>query len=61
MPLFPFVPLTETKMNSVERIKEFSEVPVEAEPIVMPGPPPEWPQKGKIVFENVKMVYRPGG
>lgn len=52
----------ETQMNAVERIIEYSDgVPQEA-PFDIPenDPPPEWPQEGRIDFENVQFRYREG-
>ncbi|KAH8833231.1 ABC protein [Flagelloscypha sp. PMI_526] len=55
---------TENYMNSVERLVHYSRddaVPSEA-PYEKPDskPPPEWPSKGNIEFQDVEMRYRPG-
>lgn len=49
----------ESHMTSVKRIKEYSFLPKEASHDSKPGkkPPPEWPQKGNIVFDNVSLSY----
>ncbi|XP_002970616.2 ABC transporter C family member 8 [Selaginella moellendorffii] len=45
---------------SVERIKQYMNVPVEAPPIIENNrPPPEWPSKGEIVLEKLQIRYRP--
>ncbi|KAL8548641.1 hypothetical protein ACS0TY_007796 [Phlomoides rotata] len=50
----------ENKMVSVERIKQFSVIPSEAEwrkkDIV---PPPSWPMIGNVELKNVQVRYRP--
>jgi ABC-type multidrug transport system fused ATPase/permease subunit len=46
-------------MNSIERIKEYEKLPQEAPAIIKTNrPPPDWPQKGKIVFKNLSLKYR---
>jgi ATP-binding cassette subfamily C (CFTR/MRP) protein 1 len=58
----------ETMMNSVERVKEFSEdTPVEAKLVYTKGylsahpelvkPPATWPAAGRVQFDDVKMRY----
>jgi ABC-type multidrug transport system fused ATPase/permease subunit len=51
----------ETNIVSVERVKEYSETPTEAE-WRLPGkePPHTWPSEGRIVFSNYSTRYRPG-
>ena len=51
----------ETNMVGVERIKEYQETTQEA-PLEMPGqdPPPEWPQRGHVRFDDFQVRYRPG-
>ncbi|KAJ3416858.1 hypothetical protein HDV05_008443 [Chytridiales sp. JEL 0842] len=50
----------EVQLNAVERLVEYVKLPSEEEDrpdfIV---PPTEWPSKGEIRFENVKMRYQP--
>lgn len=49
----------ENKMVSVERIKQFTVIPSEAEWIKKdPLPPPHWPTHGNIVLENLQVRYR---
>ena len=49
----------ETNIVSVERIKEYSEIPTEA-PAVIPSsrPASDWPNSGKVEFENYSTRYR---
>ncbi|ESQ43804.1 hypothetical protein EUTSA_v10005741mg [Eutrema salsugineum] len=50
----------ENKMVSVERIKQFTDIPAEAKwEIKENRPPPTWPYKGNIRLEDVKVRYRP--
>ena len=50
----------ENKMVSVERIKQFTDIPSEATwEIKENRPPPTWPYKGNIRLEDVKVRYRP--
>jgi ABC-type multidrug transport system fused ATPase/permease subunit len=50
----------ENKMVSVERIKQFTDIPAEAKwEIKESRPPPNWPYKGNIRLEDVKVRYRP--
>jgi len=48
----------ENKMNSAERVLEFSELPLEA-PAEIPEtkPPTDWPQRGAITFEDLTIRY----
>lgn len=50
----------ETNIVSVERIKEYIELPQEA-PAEIPGsaPPASWPISGMIEFQNYSTRYRP--
>ncbi|KAL9964349.1 hypothetical protein ACROYT_G027978 [Oculina patagonica] len=51
----------ETNIVSVERVKEYSETPREAEWIVPDNrPPDEWPDAGNIVIEEFDLKYREG-
>ena len=51
----------ETNIVSVERVKEYSQTPVEAAWVnPFKRPPPTWPQNGNVVFLDFKMRYRPG-
>ncbi|XP_009608983.1 ABC transporter C family member 14 [Nicotiana tomentosiformis] len=50
----------ENKMVSVERLKQFSEIPSEAEWRKMDFlPPSSWPSRGNVELENVQVRYRP--
>ena len=51
----------ESKLTSVERVKEYSNLPQEP-PHSIPhmSPPPSWPSKGELVFNDVEMTYREG-
>lgn len=51
----------ENSMVSVERVLNLCALDSEApQEIPENRPPKDWPSKGKIRFENVKMRYRPG-
>jgi len=51
----------ETNIVSVERVKEYSEAPTEAEWIIPDNrPPDEWPDAGNIVIEDFDLKYREG-
>eukprot|EP01118_Nematostelium_gracile_P016057 TRINITY_DN656_c0_g1_i1.p1 TRINITY_DN656_c0_g1~~TRINITY_DN656_c0_g1_i1.p1 ORF type:complete len:1510 (-),score=442.59 TRINITY_DN656_c0_g1_i1:26-4555(-) len=52
---------TETRMNSVERIKEYDALPQEP-PAIIPEnrPPADWPTKGEIKFVDYSLSYRKG-
>ncbi|GAM21257.1 hypothetical protein SAMD00019534_044320 [Acytostelium subglobosum LB1] len=53
--------MTETKMNSVERIVHYTKGPVEAKQIIKESrPSADWPQHGGITFDNLVMRYREG-
>ncbi|EGC35823.1 hypothetical protein DICPUDRAFT_151784 [Dictyostelium purpureum] len=52
---------TETRMNSLERIVEYMNVPSEAPAIIENNrPPANWPENGVIKFDKVSLCYRPG-
>ncbi|KAF9979372.1 hypothetical protein BGZ73_000066 [Actinomortierella ambigua] len=50
----------EMNMNSVERIREYTDLPQEP-PATIEGhrPPPGWPHNGEIMVENLVMQYSP--
>ncbi|KAK6354470.1 hypothetical protein TWF730_008870 [Orbilia blumenaviensis] len=51
----------ENAMNSTERIHYYgTQLPEEAPLRTSITPAPTWPEKGEIIFENVKMRYREG-
>jgi len=52
----------EVQMNSMERIKYYSDqVPDEAPAMIEnTAPPPEWPQQGRIDIQHLTMGYRDG-
>ncbi|KDQ53927.1 hypothetical protein JAAARDRAFT_38897 [Jaapia argillacea MUCL 33604] len=50
----------EQNMNAVERILVYTELPSEAAHTTPDDPPPSWPEKGEIKFNNVKLAYRKG-
>ena len=54
----------ETKMNAVERVVEYLDLPMESEhdtpPTVAKALPAAWPQKGKLEITGLSMRYRPG-
>ncbi len=51
---------TETYLASVERMQTYSQLPVEAPPIVEGARPPAgWPSKGGVSIRNLTVRYRP--
>ncbi|XP_046556239.1 multidrug resistance-associated protein 1-like [Haliotis rubra] len=51
----------ETQIVSVERLKEYTEVPMEAAlRIFSTRPPIEWPDKGEVQFNRYSTRFRPG-
>ena len=44
----------------MERLEEYSHIPQEAAPVVPGSTPRDWPQRGELAFEDVRMRYRPG-
>ncbi|XP_013404203.1 multidrug resistance-associated protein 1 [Lingula anatina] len=51
----------EIQVVAIERIQEYSAVEVEAPwDIDHRCPPPEWPQKGEVQFDQYSVRYRPG-
>ncbi|GLH03627.1 Multidrug resistance protein homolog 49 [Gryllus bimaculatus] len=51
----------ETNIVAVERIKEYSETPQEAEwDIPSSAPPPSWPDEGAVDFKDYQVRYREG-
>ena len=51
----------ETNIVAVERVKEYSEVPTEAPPIVESHrPPDDWPPEGHVKFDHYSTRYREG-
>lgn len=51
---------TEQNMNAVERVLHYTELPSEADAHTSTDPPVNWPQRGAIRFDNVKLAYREG-
>ncbi|XP_076867780.1 ATP-binding cassette sub-family C member 2 isoform X4 [Brachyhypopomus gauderio] len=51
--------MLETHIVSVERVKEYAEIPNEAPWITEERPPDDWPAMGRLRFEEYKARYRP--
>ena len=52
--------MVETTLTSVERLVAYSHVESEAADVIEgTKPPADWPSKGEITFDNVKLRYRP--
>ncbi|TIB84058.1 multidrug resistance-associated ABC transporter [Wallemia mellicola] len=49
----------EQSMVALERVKEYSELPSEADEYVEPRPPATWPDVGEVQFENFNLAYAP--
>lgn len=49
----------ESHMTSVKRIKDYSFLPKEAAHESEPGrkPPPDWPQRGSVIYDDVTLSY----
>ena len=47
-------------LTSVERCKEYSELPAEAPEVVEPRPSAAWPSNGTIEVRNLSVRYAPG-
>lgn len=50
----------ETNIVAVERVSEYSVLENEASWVTDNRPPEDWPQKGKLRFDDYKVRYRPG-
>ena len=51
----------ETNIVSVERVKEYSETPTEAPPIIESNrPSDDWPSQGHVKFDHYSTRYREG-
>lgn len=51
---------TEQNMNSVERVIVYGELESEGILETKNDPPPSWPSRGAVSFQNVQLAYRPG-
>jgi ABC-type multidrug transport system fused ATPase/permease subunit len=49
----------EQSMVAMERIKEYSEVPIEGPEVVEPRPPASWPRAGEIEVKDLVIRYAP--
>ncbi|KAG6849131.1 hypothetical protein H0H93_011041, partial [Arthromyces matolae] len=50
----------EQNMNAVERVLHYTELSPEAAAVTPDDPPPSWPSRGEISFQNVNLAYRHG-
>lgn len=48
-------------LMSVERVLEYKALPAENQPEIPKNLPPQWPQQGKISFEDVGLKYDENG
>lgn len=48
-----------SQMTSVERILQYTRLDKEGPFELLKKPPPGWPQKGEITFENASLRYAP--
>ncbi|KAG8301054.1 Canalicular multispecific organic anion transporter 1 [Homalodisca vitripennis] len=55
-----FISEVENNIVSVERIKEYAEVPQEAAWEVQPRPDSKWPNQGVVQFQDYQVRYREG-
>ena len=44
-------------MTSVERIRDYYDLPIEGDSDDVEVPPPNWPQSGKIELRNASLMY----
>jgi ATP-binding cassette subfamily C (CFTR/MRP) protein 1 len=53
--------MVETTLTSVERLVAYSRIETEADEFSAPDkrPPDNWPAKGEIIYDDVKLRYRP--
>jgi ABC-type multidrug transport system fused ATPase/permease subunit len=51
---------TQQEMNNVERVTYYGNLPQEAPATKPNDPPPDWPQRGHLQFNNVQFRYREG-
>ncbi|XP_029962097.1 LOW QUALITY PROTEIN: canalicular multispecific organic anion transporter 1-like [Salarias fasciatus] len=49
-----------TNIEAVKRVSEYIEIENEAEWVTDTRPPKDWPEAGRLQFENYKVHYRPG-
>lgn len=49
----------ETNIVAVERVSEYTELENEADWVTDTRPPQQWPEAGRVKFENYKVRYRP--
>ena len=47
----------EQNMNAVERVLVYVDLPPEGLPPTRPDPPPSWPEKGGVKFNDVELAY----
>ena len=49
---------TQIAMNSFERITEYIDTNPKEKSFTSPVPPKNWPKRGKVQFNNLKLKYR---
>ncbi|RSH93382.1 hypothetical protein EHS25_007738 [Saitozyma podzolica] len=57
--LIPLLAYCEQEMNNVERIHHYTTLPSSPPSTLATDPPPTWPSRGEITFQNVSLRYRP--
>lgn len=57
--LFVFA-IVEASINSIDRVRQYSTMPVESAAVIDGSVPAAWPQQGGVLFQDVSLSYRDG-